>query len=233
VPTWTDTRAFNITPAVVSQPTPVEISASYGLVTLRQTLTVLPPVLTQLYLTPTTVIGGCGTSAGKIVLSGSAPAGGAVVPLSNTNTKAGVPASVTVAAGTSTKTFTVTTQTVTSSSTGTVTAGYGGVSQTLTLTVRPIRVKTLVLSPNPAAGGSSVTGTITLECPAAPGPVVVSLSSSNTAVARPTATSITIPGGVTTASFRVQTSAVGASTNVNIYATVFGVRKTAPLTVRP
>jgi probable HAF family extracellular repeat protein len=233
VPSWTNTRAFNIIPAVVSQPTPVEISATYGLVTLRQTLTVLPPVLTQLYLTPTTVIGGCGTSAGKIVLSGSAPAAGAIVPLSNTNTKAAVPGSVTVAAGTSTKAFTVTTQTVTASSTGTVTARYGGVSQTLTLTVRPIRAKTLALSPNPVVGGSRVTGTITLECPAAPGAVVVTLSSSNTGVARPTVTSITIPAGATTRSFSVQTFGVAASSNVNIYATVFGVRKTAPLTVSP
>jgi hypothetical protein len=56
-------RVFNIIPKVVSEPTPVEISATYGLVTIKQTLTVVPPALSQLYLTPTTIIGGCGTSA--------------------------------------------------------------------------------------------------------------------------------------------------------------------------
>lgn len=65
------TRAFNIVPAVVSSAIPVQITASYGFVTATTTLNVLPPALTQMYLTPTTVIGGCGTSAGKIALSGN------------------------------------------------------------------------------------------------------------------------------------------------------------------
>ena len=69
------TRAFNIIPAAVSQPTPVDITATYGGVTITQTLTVVPAALAQLYLTPTTIIGGCGTSAGKIALTGAAPSG--------------------------------------------------------------------------------------------------------------------------------------------------------------
>ena len=92
-------------------------------------------------------------------------------------------------------------------------------------------MQTQTLSPNPAAGGARVSGTITLECPAAPGPVVVNLSSGNQGVARPTTPSITIPAGGRTGSFSVQTSVVSASTNVSIYATVFGVRKAATLTV--
>ena len=95
------TRAFNIIPAAVSQPTPVDITASYGGVTITKTLTVVPAALAQLYLTPTTIIGGCGTSAGKIALTGAAPPGGAVVTLTNTNSKANVPATVTVPAGAS------------------------------------------------------------------------------------------------------------------------------------
>jgi probable HAF family extracellular repeat protein len=231
VPSWTNTRALNIIPAVVSSPTTVEISASYGLVTVTKTLTVLPPTLTQLYLTPTTVIGGCGTSAGRILLSGSAPAGGAVVPLTNTNSKAAVPASVTVPAGATSVTFSVPTSAVTTVASGTVTASYGGRSQALTLSVRPIRAQTIALSPNPAREGTVVSGTITLECPAAPGPVVVSLTSSNPAVAAPVTSSITIPAGARSAPFSVRTFDVSSSTPVSIYAWVFGVRKSATLTV--
>ncbi len=233
VPTWTNTRALNIIPVVVSAPTPVDITATYGLVTVTTGLTVLPPVLTQLYLTPTTVIGGCGTSAGKVVLSGSAPAAGGVVPLSTTNAKALAPASVTVAAGTSVRTFTIPTSAVTTPATGTVTASYGGASQTLKFTVRPIRAKTVTFAPNPAAGGSTVTGTVTLECGAAPGAVVINLTSSNPGVAVPAVSSITIPAGGTTGSFSVRTTRVAANTTVSIHAWVFGVRKTATLTVRP
>jgi probable HAF family extracellular repeat protein len=233
VPSWTNTRALNIIPAVVSSPTTVEISATYGLVTVTKTLTVLPPTLTQLYLTPTTVIGGCGTSAGRILLSGAAPAGGAVVPLTNTNAKAAVPSSVTVPAGATSVTFSVPTSVVTSATSGTVTASYGGRSQTLSLTVRPIRAQTIQLSPNPAREGTVVSGTVTLECPAAPGPVVVSLTSSNPAIAAPVTSSVTIPAGARSAAFSVRTLDVSSSTSVSIYAWVFGVRKGATLTVTP
>ena len=226
-------RAFNIIPKVVSEPTPVDISATYGQKTVTQTLTVVPPGLTQLSLTPTTIIGGCGTSAGKITLSGSAPTGGAVVTLSNTNAKATVPASITVPAGASTATFSVTTSTVTAPSSGTATASYGGVTKSLAVTVRPIRAKTLALSPNPVTGGTTVNATVTLECAAPAGGIVVSLSSGNAAVAAPTATSVTIPAGATTGSFGVRTTRPAAATNVSIYAGVYGVRKSATLTVKP
>ena len=226
-------RAFNIIPAVVSQPTPVEISATYGLVTVTRTLTVAPPVLTQLYLTPTTVIGGCGTSAGKIVLGGSAPSGGAAVSLTNSNSAATAPSTVTVPAGASSQTFTITTGTVTTNVSGTVAASYGGVSQSLALTVRPIRVKTVTLSPNPATGGATVAGTLTLECAAPASGVVVTLSSNNGTVAAPSVSTVTIPAGASSASFSVRTSPVATGTSVTIYATAYGVRKSTGLTVRP
>jgi probable HAF family extracellular repeat protein len=227
------TRAFNIIPATVSQPTPVDITASYGGVTITKTLTVVPTALAQLYLTPTTIIGGCGTSAGKITLTGAAPPGGAVVTLTNTNSKANVPASITVPAGASSQAFTVTTSTVTTNQVGSVTASYGGVSKTLTVTVRPIRVATLAFSPNPVTGGANASAALTLECAAPAGGTLVTLSSSNASVAAPTVSSITIPAGAKTGSFTVRTSRVTASTSVNVYATVYGVRKSAVLTVRP
>ena len=232
VPFPNSTRAFNIVPKPVAQPTAVEITATYGLVTQTQTLTVVPPALEQLYLTPTTIVGGCGISNGKIVLTGHAPAGGAVVPISNTNPKVSAPATVTVAAGTSSKTFTLTTGAVTTNVYGAVGASYGGVSQSHTVIVRPIRVKTLTLSPNPVTGGATARGDITLECPAPTGGAVVSLSSTNTAAAQPTTPSITIPAGATTGSFTVRTSSVAADTPVTIWATIYGVRKGATLTVR-
>jgi probable HAF family extracellular repeat protein len=226
-------RAFNIVPGVVSQPTAVDISATYGGVSITKRLTVMPTTLQQLYLTPTTVIGGCGTASGKIALNGAAPPGGAVVTLTNTNAKASVPLTVLVPAGALSKTFTVPTSTVTSNQAGSVTASYGGVSQTLTLTVRPIRVATLLASPNPVTGGGNATATIALECAAPAGGVVVSLSSSKASVVAPAVSNVTIPAGATSATFALRTSRVTANTSVNVYATVYGVRKTAAVLVRP
>ena len=156
-----------------------------------------------------------------------------MVPLSTTNPRASVPASVTVPAGSTSVTFTVPTTAVTANTSGTVTASYGGVSQALALTVRPIRASGLVLSPNPVSGAAVVTGTVSLECPAAPGNVAVTLRSSNAFVAAPVTSTVTIPAGATSATFSVQTSTVDASTPVSIEAWVFGVRKAATLTVTP
>ena len=226
-------RAFNIIPVVVSQPTPVDITATYGGVSVTRRLIVTPTTLQQLYLTPTTVIGGCGSVSGKVALNGAAPPGGAIVTLTNTNPKAAVPATVVVPAGAQSKTFTVPTSVVTGNQAGTVKASYGGVSQTLTLTVRPLRVATLMVSPNPVTGGSNATGSIVLECAAPAGGVVVSLSSGNALVAAPALSSVTIPAGATTATFALRTSRVTASASVNVYATVYGVRKVVAVTVRP
>jgi trimeric autotransporter adhesin len=233
IPNGTDHREFPIIPAVVSAPTTVQVTASFGLVTITRTLTVVPPALKQFYLNPTTVIGGCATSSGKVVLTGSAPAGGAVVPLTNTNTKATVPANVTVPVGSDTGTFSVSTVAVTTNASGTVRASYGGVSQALSLGVRPIRAQLLSLASSRVRGGTTVSGTVTLECPAAPGAVAVSLTSSNSAVAQPTQPSITLPAGATTGTFSVRTTAVTSDTSVTIYAWVFGVRKGVTFTVTP
>jgi probable HAF family extracellular repeat protein len=227
------TRALNIIPKVVAVPTPVVISATYGAQTRNVTLTVIPPVLGTLYLTPTTIIGGCGTSAGKVVLTGAAPAMGAVVTLSNSNTAASLPASVVVPPGGTSKSFTVTTQLLTALRYGTVTAQYGSVSKTLKLTVRPIGVRSLTLTPNPVVGGNGVRGTVILECGAAPGSALVTFSSSNTAIAAPTASTITIPAGSTTGSFSVRTTHSPVAAAATIYATVHQARKGAILSVNP
>ncbi|OLC49957.1 MAG: hypothetical protein AUH43_06455 [Acidobacteria bacterium 13_1_40CM_65_14] len=63
---------------------------------------------------------------------------------------------------------------MTTNDAGAVTANFGGVSKTLNVTVRPIRAKTLALSPNPATGGTTVSATVTLECAAPSGGIVVS-----------------------------------------------------------
>jgi hypothetical protein len=59
------------------------------------------------------------------------------------------------------------------------------------------------------------------------------MSSSSASVAAPTVSSVTIPAGATTGSFSVRTSRPAARTGASIYATVYGVRKSAAMTVNP
>ena len=200
--------------------------------TIKYTVPSSGPALSALSVSPASFPGGCKTSSGKVTLTAPAPAGGAVVSLANTNPAAGVPASVTVPAGATTAKFTITGVTVTANQTGTVTATYGGVSKGAAVTVRPIGVASVSISPNPVVGPSSATGTVTLECPAAPGNIVVTLTSGNPAVAN-VVPSIRVPAGATTAPFHVSTSDLSVVSYANIRATANGVWKAVRLQVNP
>ncbi len=91
--------------------------------------------LSSLTLNPTTVQGG-NSSTGTVTLSGPAPAGGAVVALSSSNTSvATVPSSVTVSGGATSASFTVRTQRVNSTTTVTISGSYSGTNRSALLTV--------------------------------------------------------------------------------------------------
>jgi hypothetical protein len=88
-------------------------------------------------LTPTSVVGGK-SSTGTVVLSGTAPWGGASVSLtSSAPSVAGVPRSVTVKSGQKNASFTVTTYPVSVSKGVNISASYRGITKTATLTVNP------------------------------------------------------------------------------------------------
>jgi hypothetical protein len=88
----------------------------------------------------------------------------------------------------------------------------------------------LTLSLTSVVGGGSVQGTITLTSAAPSGGAVVTLSSSNTAVASVPANA-TVAGGATSATFTIPTQTVTSSSSVVITAAYGGVSKAATLTV--
>jgi hypothetical protein len=106
------------------------------------------------------------------------------------------------------------------------------VSRSATVTVRPTGVLSVSISPNPVVGPNPATGTVTLECPAPPGNLIVNLTSSNTTVAN-VVPSIRVPAGATTANFHVSTSDLSTVGYTNIRATANGVWKSVKLTVNP
>jgi hypothetical protein len=225
-------RTFNIVPPVVSVPTAVTITATYGLVTISRTLTVVPPALNTLSLSRSTIIGSCQSAVAKITLTGSAPASGATVSLISTTAGANLPTTVVVPAGATSASLTVTTKAVETINKGTVTAAYGGVSKSLSLAVRPVYVSAVTLTPSAVSGGTTVGGTVTSECAAPVGGLTVALTSRNATVAAPTTASILLPQGTVSGNFSVRTSRVAAATTVAIAATAHGVTKSATVTVR-
>jgi hypothetical protein len=189
------------------------------------------PAIIKLVLSPGTVAG-CLNVTGKITLDQNAPTGGSLVQITNTNTAANAPASVLVPAGQKLASFTIATTPVTATKSGTLKATLGTSSQSKTLKVRPIGVKSVSLNPTSVTGGNSVAGTVTLECPAAPGDIVVTLSSTAPGIATPTVSQITIVAGQTTGSFTVSTTA-GVSGSATIKAKANNITKSKKLKVNP
>jgi subtilisin family serine protease len=234
-------KTFSITTKPVSSPTEVSIGATFRGSSMNAALTVNPPTVTALALSPSAITGPCQTSTLKVTLSGKAPAGGVTVALTNANPAAAVPASITVPAGATSASVIVTARQVGARTAGDVTAQaadpvFGATAFTKTLTVLAIGVKTLTLTPNPAEEQAFYAGmgSLTLSCPVPDGglPVTINLKSSNTAVAQPAAPSVNVTTG-DAATFGVQTKSVAAAGTASITAkpTNGGSSKTASLSV--
>jgi hypothetical protein len=154
------TNSFTITTKAVTNMTSVQISGRSGSVTKTAWITLgADPnaAVTLNAVTPSV----SGTTGGKnisatLFLTGNAPAGGATVTLSSSNSAAAqVPASVTIPAGQGFQGFTITTSPVSTDTPVTITGTYG-VSQTATITVTGGATNTGLRSPTsnaPEGGG--------------------------------------------------------------------------------
>jgi len=226
---WTQ---FTIQTGQVTAPTPVTLAATLNGSTATLQLTVLPPSLQSVSVSPSTISGGA--QAGAIVmLHGQAPAGGAVVSLSSDSMAVSPPQTVTVAAGDFSTFFPVSTSGVATPTTATLTASWNGVSAQTQLTLLPQPQPTSVtLSPTSTVGqGGSSFATVSIAAPQSTD-TTFQVTSSNPAVA-PVPGSMIVPSGVTRGGFNIFTSAVSVQTDVTISVSGGGVTTTAILTVTP
>jgi len=190
-----------------------------------------------------TVPGCQDVAIGTVLLRNPAPAGGRIVPISDTLPAAITPASVTVPEDATTQAFLIRTTRVTTTQSGTITAKFGAALRTRNFSVRPIGVWSVSFGRNKSGGfKTTVVGTNTiaatafLECEAGPGPITVDLASSDAAAANPVAASVVVPQGgfdFDRAEFDVATSKVLSNTTVSISATANGITKSRTLTVTP
>ena len=184
-------------------------------------------------LNPATVAGGA-SSQGTVILTGPAPTGGAAVSLTSSNSNVACPPpTVTVPTGATSAKFTVTTVPVGITFNVTVGATYGAMTAKSQLTVNPgssVALSSLTLNPTTVRGSTRSTGTVRLTGAAPDGGTVVTLQSSNPAIASVRA-SITVPAGASSVTFAIRTSRVSSTGNVTISASYNGVTKTAVLTV--
>ncbi|MBX7136170.1 MAG: S8 family peptidase [Fimbriimonadaceae bacterium] len=183
--------------------------------------------------TSTASIVGPGSGTGTVVLSGNAPVGGVTVTLSSSQTSAlTVPASVNVASGARQATFNFNALAVTSDTNVTITASGAGGSKLAVVQVKrwvPPALSALSLSQSAVTGPATVTGIVSLNVPAAPGGLLVTLSSSNVAASVPS--NVVVPAGSTSANFPVNCTAVGSDLTVNLTGTGGGQTRQTTLRI--
>jgi outer membrane protein assembly factor BamB len=230
IPAGKTNGSFEISTTGVNLLTAATITATAGDQSVNGALTIVPAVLSSLALTPTVVTGGS-SSSGTVTLSGPAGPAGTVVNLSSNLASASTPGTVTVSAGQQSASFKVTTAGVNSQSVATISATSAGLTETAKLTINPAALASLIASPSSVIGGSSSTGTVTLNGPAGPNGTVVALSTSSSYATIPA--SMTISPGQTTGTFAIQTSGVGSQVNAAINANLNGIGQTAALTITP
>jgi plastocyanin len=128
--------------------------------------------------------------------------------------------------------FVVTSQPVSTAISALIKATYRGVTHGDSILVQPLALSSITFpNGNYMFGGRNANAILSLNGPASAGGTSVSLSSSNSAVANPASPSVTVPAGVSRASFVLHTSAVTADTYVHIRATFAGVTKTVTIRV--
>jgi hypothetical protein len=226
-------NVINFTATTLPPPSVVNatVTATLGSSSRGGMLTVLPLVgsITGLSFSPNPVQGGQ-SSTGSVSISQPAPTGGAVVTLVSSNPAiVMVPSSVTVPAGSTTANFTATTTAPQTTTPVPVTATLNG-TVTTTLTVLPPKVSSLSFSPASVPGGTSSTGTVTLDNPAPAGGAVVALSSNSPYVIVPA--SVLVPATATSATFTATTTNPPTMVTATVTATYNGTAQ-GTLTVKP
>ncbi|MDP9463109.1 MAG: putative Ig domain-containing protein [Actinomycetota bacterium] len=177
------------------------------------------------------------TLGGSVILTGVAPPGGALVALSiSSPTLVSVPTTLTVPAGVNSRVFFGSTAQVTTTTSAVITATYHGSTRSVTQTLTPpppqptASLDSVVLNPALVQTGTTSTSvTIYFTALTPVGGALVTLSSSNTALA-------TVPASVLVPAFSssgalTATIEPGVSGDVTISATYNDVTRSAVLTI--
>ncbi len=222
---------FTITTQSVSTLMSVTITGKAGSISESATLKINPAAIQSLVFSPAKVVSG-GSATGTITLTGPAPAGDAKILLTSGSKVAIVPTSVAVSHGTSSATFSVQTSSVSVDTPCKITAKAGGSSVVQTLTVQKVGISSFAISPTTVQGGTTATGTITLNGKVGTAGFVVKLKSDQTFVTVPATE--TIGAGQTSATVTITSSKVTAAGVATITVTdPSGVNFTGTLKVNP
>jgi hypothetical protein len=219
IPAGATQGAFTVYTEPVNNNTNVQVKAGYqGSFKIAQFVVV--PWLTQLTLSPTSVVGG-NQATGRITLAEPAPAGGAQVDLTTDMPNLiSFPGGnqVVVPAGQTSVVFTIDTEGVAENTFPTIRASLLGTGKSQTLTLTQANLRSLVLSPSRVAGGTTTTGTVFLDGKAGSSFTVNVLIDDGTPGYVITPKTLTFDPGDTQKSFTIKTAFESSNTTRKITA---------------
>lgn len=233
IPAGSSIGGFNVRTTGVGVPTTVVITGVVNNVDRTASLTIMPPTMASITVTPGTSTGGTTLSA-LIKTSGIAGPDGCVISLSSNGAAVKPPATATILEGDNRVTVPIQTFKTSLTITRTITATTpDGLSKTASVTLLPVstEISTFTVSPNGVEGGSATTGSITLTNPTPVGGINVNVSDTSSVITTPPF--VAFAQGDTSKTFSITTKEVATSTNGTITAKYDISTKTATLTVKP
>jgi hypothetical protein len=233
VPSGAHSASFTQSTNAVASTTTVNVTVTDGTNTGSGSLTLLPPQLTALAVSPTPIRGGLSTT-GKVTLNAPAAVNTNVslAVLSNAGAIASMPTTAVVPAGFTTGSWTIQTKQVTASTKVQISATLNGVVKKFTFTVSPITPSSLSFSPTTVTGGGSTTGTVNFPAAVSQDTVVKLTVTAGSAAVNSIPANVTVFAGSSKATFSVLTNVVGASTKVTVSASANTGTKSASFTVK-
>jgi hypothetical protein len=232
VPEGQTTATFTVTAAAtVPASTFVVLTASYNELDGSIGVTILPPSVVSVTLTPTTLEGG-GDVTVEVTLSEAAAAGTTVAFDRSENRWVELPASVAIPTGETTGQITATTRCVDSTQTEVIRAVLEATSASATLTLEPLalRIDSVTASPAELVGSNPISVTLTLTQPAPAGGLEVDLYG-GFYVNRPPF--VVVPEGQTSITFPVETFVMPETLSDYIRGYHFCNSRDASLTLHP
>ena len=215
IPKDQTTITFPVATIAVQANVTAVIKATINGSTDSTTLKVEAPEVAEFTFIPASVQGGSG-STGTIKLSSAAPIGGTKVHFSSTTTAWGGPDSIMIGAGGTVGSITFTTVPVGAKLDATVSAFATGAHVPAILTLTPPILTSFTLPSTKVVGGSTSTGTLTLNGVAPKEGVRIKLSTESNIAKVPE--TVTIPAGATIATFSVTTKSVTEPVAIRIVA---------------
>lgn len=230
IPAASTVGTFPISTGAIDFTVTVNVVASIGTSKRIATLTLDPCPIRAFAVFPNSIPGGLAVN-GQVVLRNAAPAGGAVVALSDNSPATAPQASVAIPAGATTGNFTVLTAVVSSNVVATLYATYDGATRATQMTVtNVVALHSINVNPTQVRGGASATGRVVLTKQAQVG-MTAALSDNLSVLTTPP--NVTVPVGSNQANFPVTTLPVSASYTGTIIAQLEGIKRTCTLRIDP